>query len=105
MVDAGDTTTELLFRERLHYLALEAVEPARHRAAHCRRPAERRLDPADLHRRIDAAARVGCVRRVDAAIRDRLRGKLRQAGAPAERGWGRRAAAAGQRQERPPETG
>src|SRR5206468_13022659 len=99
MVDAGDPPPEFILGQGLHHLSFERVQAVRHRAAHCRGPAKYCLDSADLHRGIDLAARVRRLRRVDGAIRNRLRRKFGEASTPTERGWRRGAAAAGKREE------
>src|SRR6266851_6378359 len=94
MVDADNPPAKLFYGERLDYLALEIIEPARQPTAHDGRMVKHRLDPADPHRGIDLAARIRRVDRVDGAVADLLGGEPGETGRPAEgRGTGRSAAA------------
>src|SRR5437763_12151941 len=83
MIDACRTAAELVKRQRLHNLTLEFVETVGERAAHCRGLIERGMNAADLDGRIDRAMRVT---------------QAGEAGAAAQCGMARRAAAAPEQQ-------
>ena len=104
MIDACRAAAELVKRQRLHDLTLEFVETVGERAAHRRGLIERGMNAADLDGRIDRAMRVPRVADIRRPIADIVRRQAGEAGAAAQRGMARRAAA-GAEQQREQATG
>ena len=104
MIDACRAAAELVKRQRLHDLTLEFVETVGELAAHRRGLIERGMNAADLNGGIDRAMRVIRVADIRRPVADIVRRQAGEAGAAAQRGMARRAAA-GAEQQREQATG